>query len=541
MGTTGTTGMPGALSHRQVLTAISGLLLASLLAALDQTIVSTAMRTIADQLHGQTVQAWAITGYLVSSTIAMPFYGKLSDIYGRKPLYLAAIAVFILGSAACGMSTSMEALAVSRVVQGLGGAGLMSLPTAVIADMVPVRERARYFTYAASAWVVAGLLGPLVGGYFASARSLLGTDGWRWAFLINIPLGLLALLTVYRSLRLRHRRVDHRLDFGGAAALTLGLVPLLIVVERGTAWGWGSANAIVLYALSAVGLVSFLVIERRIGARAMLPLALFGRGGIGLPVAVNFTTGVGMLGTVTAFPLYLQLVQGRSATDAGLFVLPLMIGAILAQGFSGKVIKATGHFKPLAIAGSGSMAGALLLMATVDAVTPWWANALLALWTGLGIGMAITVITLAIQNAAPHGDLGAANGAGGMVRQLGGTFGVAALLSILFSVTSARMGAVLRDAGPGDPFRRALADPAVLADPANRALVDLVNAGNGTGINLDDVSFLSRLDPRLARPLLDSFATGAHWMFLVAGLILAAGFAMTWFLKDLGVTADQKP
>ncbi|MFF2044100.1 tetracycline efflux MFS transporter Tcr3 [Kitasatospora sp. NPDC058170] len=489
---------PAGFTHRQIITALSGLLLAVLLAALDQTIVSTALRTIGDQLHGQTVQAWVITGYLVSSTIAMPFYGKLSDIYGRKPLYLAAIVIFIVGSAACAAANSMETLAVARVVQGFGGAGLMSLPTAVIADLAPVRERGRYFSYLMMAWVAASVLGPLVGGLFAGAGEILGVTGWRWAFLINVPLGLVALLSVRKALNLPHRRTDHPIDYWGALCLALTLVPLLIVAEEGLDWGWGSGRALALYAVAAVGAVLFTVVERARGLSAMVPLRLFRRGGISLATAVNFTIGVGIFGTVSTLPLFLQLVQDRSATVAGLVIIPVMTGAILSQMVCAKIIKKSNRYKKPAIAGLGSMAGALLGLSAAGADTPLWAVVLLAAWLGLGIGLSQTVITLAIQSAAPKSELGVANAASGLFRQLGGTAGAAVFMSVLFSVAADRIGGAL----DGDEaVRRALSDP------------------DTTG--------------GLAASAVDAFASGFQSMFLVGGVILAAGFLLTFLLREL--------
>jgi MFS transporter, DHA2 family, tetracycline/oxytetracycline resistance protein len=521
---------PAGFTHRQIITALSGLLLAVLLGALDQTIVSTALRTIADQLHGQTVQAWVTTGYLVSSTIAMPFYGKLSDIYGRKPLYLAAIVIFIVGSAGCTLANSMETLAVFRVLQGFGGAGLMSLPTAIVADLAPVRERGRYFSYLMMAWVAASVLGPLAGGFFAGAGDLLGINGWRWAFLINVPLGLIALLSVRRALNLPHKRVDHSIDYWGAVTLALGLVPLLIVAEEGLNWGWGSVQSIALYVVAAIGLVLFVVVERRRGMAAMVPLRLFKRGGITLATAVNFTIGVGIFGTLTTLPLFLQLVQGKTATVAGLLIIPLMTGAILSQMVCARIIKKTGRFKKPAIVGLGSMTGSLLMLSTVTVDTPLWELVLLSAWLGLGIGLSQTIITLAIQSAAPKSELGVANAASGLFRQLGGTTGAAVFLSALFAVTTNRIGALLT----GDSsFRQALDDPALAANPADRKLLDLVHAGGNGKIDLNDTSYLQGLDPRLAHPVLESFASGFRTMFLIGGVILAVGFVLTFLLREL--------
>ncbi|WP_053804335.1 oxytetracycline resistance efflux MFS transporter OtrB [Streptomyces rimosus] len=519
----------GAFTHRQILTAMSGLLLAVFLAALDQTVIATAMRTIADDLHGQTEQAWATTGYLIASVLAMPFYGKLSDIYGRKPMYLISIVVFIGGSVLCGTAGSMWELALFRAVQGLGGGGLMSLPTAVVADLAPVRERGRYFAFLQMAWVVASVAGPLAGGFFAEAGQVFGIDGWRWVFLLNVPLGLLALVTVRKALNLPHERREHRMDVLGAAALALFLVPLLIVAEQGRTWGWGSPAALALFALGAAGLAVFIPVELRRGDEAILPLGLFRRGSIALCSAVNFTIGVGIFGTVTTLPLFLQMVQGRTPTQAGLVVIPFMLGTIASQMVSGKLIASSGRFKKLAIVGLGSMAGALLAMATTGATTPMWGIVLIVLWLGVGIGLSQTVITLAMQNSAPKSQLGVANGASGLCRQIGGSTGIAVLFSVMFAVALGRLADLLHT----PRYERLLTDPAITGDPANHRFLDMAESGQGTGINLDDTSLLNGIDARLMQPVTDSFAHGFHIMFLAGGVVLLAGFVMTWFLREL--------
>ncbi|MFH8347791.1 oxytetracycline resistance efflux MFS transporter OtrB [Streptomyces sp. NPDC018045] len=528
----------GAFTHRQILTAMSGLLLAVFLAALDQTVVATAMRTVADDLHGQTEQAWATTAYLIASVLAMPFYGKLSDIYGRKPMYLIAIAVFVAGSVLCGTAGSMAELALFRAVQGLGGGGLMSLPTAVVADLAPVRERGRYFAFLQLAWVAASVVGPLAGGAFAEAGEVFGVDGWRWVFLVNVPLGLLALVTVRKALALPHERRKHRMDVLGAAALALFLVPLLIVAEQGRSWGWNAPASLALIALGAAGLALFVPVELRRGDAAVLPLRLFRRGGIALCSAVNFTIGVGIFGTVTTLPLFLQLVQGRTPTEAGLVVIPFMVGTIASQVVSGKLIAASGRFKRLAVVGLGSMAGALLTLATVGTATPMWGIALIVSWLGTGIGLSQTVITLAMQNAAPKSQLGVANAASGLCRQIGGSTGIAVLFSVMFAVALGRLADLLHTRR----FERVLSDPAVTGDPANHRFLDMVESGRGAGIDLDDTSLLHGIDTRLAQPVTEAFAHGFHVMFLAAGAVLLAGFVLTWFLRELddGARAPER-
>src|SRR5215207_3211047 len=265
----------GELSHRQILTILAGLMMAMLLAALDQTIVATSIRTIADDLNGLSLQAWATTAYLITATVTTPLYGKLSDLYGRKPLILIAMSVFLVGSVLCGMSDSMLELAAYRAVQGLGAGGLFSLVLAIIADIVPPRERARYQGYFLAVFGTSSVLGPVVGGFFAGSEEILGITGWRWVFLVNVPIGLAALLVVTRVLNIPHLRREHRIDWPGAIALTVALVPLLLVAEQGREWGWTSARSLAMFAIGAIGLVAFVLAERRIGDDALIPLRFF--------------------------------------------------------------------------------------------------------------------------------------------------------------------------------------------------------------------------------------------------------------------------
>ena len=257
------------------MTILSGLLLGMFLAALDQTIVSTAIRTIGDDLNGLSAQAWVTTAFLITSTISTPLFGKLSDIYGRKPLFMLAITIFILGSALCGLAQSMYMLAAFRAFQGIGAGGLIPLALAIIGDIIPPRERARYQGYFMAVFATSSVLGPVVGGFFAGQSSILGITGWRWIFYINVPIGILALVVVEAGAQARPHRRDHRIDWGGAMPLVVGLVPLLIVAEQGRTWGWGSGGALACYVVGVAGLVAFVLVEARMGDDALLPLRLF--------------------------------------------------------------------------------------------------------------------------------------------------------------------------------------------------------------------------------------------------------------------------
>jgi len=229
---------PAGLTHKQIQTILIGLMAGMLLAALDQTIVSTSIRTIADDLHGLSAQAWVTTAYLITSTVTTPLYGKLSDIYGRRPMFITAISIFVFGSILCTFATSMYELAAFRAIQGIGAGGLFSMALAILADIAPPRERAKYQGYFLAVFGMSSVIGPLVGGFFAGTSTILGITGWRWVFLVNVPIGIAALLIVLRVLHIPHIRHDHRIDWWGAAALIIGLVPLLIVAEQGREWGW---------------------------------------------------------------------------------------------------------------------------------------------------------------------------------------------------------------------------------------------------------------------------------------------------------------
>ncbi|HET8642216.1 MAG TPA: MDR family MFS transporter, partial [Pseudonocardiaceae bacterium] len=362
----------GELSHRQILTILAGLMMAMLLAALDQTIVATAIRTIADDLNGLSLQAWATTAYLITATITTPLYGKLSDLYGRKPLILVAMSVFLVGSVLCGMTGSMLELAVFRAVQGLGAGGLFSLVLAIIADIVPPRERARYQGYILAVFGTASVLGPVVGGFFAGSEEILGITGWRWVFLVNVPVGLVALLVVTRVLNIPHVRREHRIDWPGAIALAVALVPLLLVAEQGREWGWTSARSLAMFAIGAIGLVAFVLAERRIGDDALIPLRFFANSTFSVSSAVNVLIGMGMFGGLAAVPLYLQIVKGATPTEAGLMLLPMTVGIMTGSVISGQAIARTGRYKILPVAGTAIMVVGLLLFSRVGVDTPLW-------------------------------------------------------------------------------------------------------------------------------------------------------------------------
>ncbi|MFD5131658.1 MFS transporter [Streptomyces olindensis] len=529
---------PGGLTHRQILTILSGLLLGMFLAALDQTIVSTAIRTISDDLHGLSQQAWATTAYLITSTITTPLYGKLSDLHGRKPYFLTAIGIFVVGSAACSFATSMTELAWFRAFQGLGAGGLMSLVLAIIGDIVPPRERARYQGYLLATFATSSVLGPLIGGFLSGRDSILGITGWRWVFLVNVPVGLIALAVVAKVLNVPHTRLDRRIDVWGAVTIALGVVPLLLVAEQGRDWGWTSTRSVACYAVAAVGLLLWVLVERRVGDDALIPVRLFRNGMFSLVSVVLLIVGMGMFGTMMMIPQYLQIVKGATPTTSGLQMLPLVVGMMSASIVSGQVTSRTGRYKFLPVVGTALMIVALVLFAIrVDWDTPLRQTMVYMLVLGLGLGCCMQTLVLAMQNTVPPQDMGVASASSTFFRQMGGTAGTAVFTTLLFTHVPGKIADAFTSVADTASFRAALRDPAVRADPANRPVLDLVQ-GHGHGSSgatqvLSDSSFIQKLDPRLAVPFKMGFADSMHLVFLTAAAVMVLGFVLVLFIKEV--------
>jgi EmrB/QacA subfamily drug resistance transporter len=524
----------GEMTHREVLVIMSGLMMALLLAALDQTIIASSMRVVADDLNGLSMQAWATTAYLITATVTTPLYGKLSDLYGRKPLMMIAMSVFLVGSVLSGFATSMYELAAFRAVQGLGAGGLFSLVLAIIGDIVSPRERARYQGYFLAVFGTSSVLGPVLGGFFAGSGEILGITGWRWVFLINVPLGLAAMAVVVKVLNIPHTRREHRIDWPGALALTVGLVPLLVVAEQGRGWGWTSGRALAMIIVGVLGLVAFVLAERRIGDDALIPLKHFRNPTFSVGNAAGVVIGMGMFGGLAALPLYLQIVKGASPTEAGLMLLPMTLGIMIGSVASGQAISRTGRYKAFPIVGCALMVVGLLLFSGVGVDTPLWLTGVYMLIFGLGLGGNMQTLTLAVQSSLPPQDMGVATSSATFFRQMGGTLGTAVFLSILFSTVGDKIGNAFRTLAPTPEFQAALRDPAVLANPANQPVLGpLANGQSLGGGSIDDSSFIDQLDPRLAKPFLVGFSDSMSTVFLVAAGIVVIGFALVIFLREI--------
>ena len=518
------------LDHRQIVTILIGLMMGMFLAALDQTIVATAIRTIADDLQGLNHQAWATTAYLITSTIVTPLYGKLGDIYGRKKLFITAISIFIFGSVLCAFATSMGSLAFYRAVQGIGAGGLFSLALAIIGDIVPPRERAKYQGYFLAVFGTASVLGPVIGGFFAGADSILGIEGWRWVFLVNVPVGAAALAVVSRTLHLHHTRLDHRIDWLGAALLSTALVPLLLVAEQGREWGWSAVSSTTCYVVGVLGAIGFFWQEWRMKEEAILPLAMFRNRTVGVSSVASVLIGVAMFGGLAALPLYLQIVKGATPTEAGLMLLPMTLGIMFGSILSGQIISRTGRYRMFPIIGSGLLAVSLFVFHYVEFDTPLWQTMTVMLAFGIGLGFNFQPLTLAVQNAVPPQQIGVATSTATFTRQIGGALGTAVFLSILFSTAGEKIEAALRVAVPTPDFQ------AALADPANAAVAGLFQDGQAreaAGAVLEDSSFLNDLDERLARPFLIGFSEAMDLVFLVGAGVMVVGFLVMLLLPHV--------
>jgi len=527
----------GVMTHRQILFIIFGLMAGMFLSALDQTIVGTSMRTIADDLKGLDAQAWVTTAYLITSTIATPIYGKLSDIFGRRPLFIIAIVIFLIGSIAAGFATSMYGLAGFRALQGLGAGGLMALPLAIMGDILAPRERAKYQGYFLAVFGISSVIGPLIGGLLAGTSEILFVTGWRWVFLINIPIGAAALAIVVRFLHIPHTRHSVRIDWWGAATVVLALVPLLLVAEQGRTWGWDSPGAIACYVIGVIGIVSFIVVEGLMGDDALIPLKLFKNPTFRVATILGIFVGFGMFGAMLTLPLYLQLVNGATPTESGFLMLPMILGLMIASIVSGQIIARTGIYKWFPRVGTALMAIGFFWFTFATADKPVWYMMIGMFLVGLGLGQLMQTLTIASQNSVGPRDIGVATSSSTFFRQIGGTLGVAILFSVLYTRIPNAIAAAFENTTNLANLQAAASDPDVVADPANAGILELLQSAQSgdtsavSGSLNGDSSFLNGADSRLTAPFLQGFNDSAVSIFWVALAVVLVAFALSWFLK----------
>ncbi|MGW4689208.1 DHA2 family efflux MFS transporter permease subunit [Streptomyces sp. NPDC004244] len=485
-------------ASREVLASIGALMLGLLLAALDQTIVSTALPTIVSDLGGMEHLSWVVTAYLLASTAATPLWGKLGDQYGRKKLFQGAIVLFLVGSALCGIAQDMSQLIGFRALQGLGGGGLIVLSMALVGDIVPPRERGRYQGLFGAVFGATSILGPLLGGLFVDQLS------WRWVFYINLPIGLVALAVISTTLHIPGRRSKHTIDYLGTFLVACVATCLVLIASLGGNWGWGSARIIGLAVLSAVLLVAFVLVERR-AAEPVLPLALFRIRTFTLCSVISFIVGFAMFGAMVYLPTFLQVVQGVSPTLSGVHMLPMVLGMLIASTGSGQIVTRTGRWKVFPVLGTGVTAIGLLLLHQLHRTSGSWEMSTYFFVFGLGLGLVMQVLVLAVQNAVSYEDLGVATSGATFFRSIGASFGVAIFGTVFAHGLDEKLAAALAGSTiPPGTIAQVEADP--------RAVATL---------------------PADVQPtVLDAYSESITNVFLYAVPVVLVAFAVSWFLKE---------
>lgn len=420
--------LPPETSTRERLAIFSALALVLLLASLDQTIVSTALPIIVRDIGGLSHLSWIVTAYLLATTIVVPLYGKLGDLFGRRIVLQAAVIIFLVGSALCGMAQNLPELIAFRILQGLGGGGLIVTAIAVVGDVVPPRERGRYQGFFGGVFGLSTVLGPLIGGFIVDNLS------WRWIFLINVPFGLLALLVINRTFRPHKQNSKIDIDYAGAALLAVALTSVVIITSLGATLA--AEAPVSLFAFSVLGvasLASFLYIETKV-ADPILPLSLFRNRAFIIATTIGFIVGLALFGSITLLPLYLQIVKGLDPTSAGLHLTPMMLGVFVSSITSGQIISRVGRYKIFPVIGTAVMALALTLLSRMTVETSAFTASAYMLLLGLGLGMVMQILVMAVQNAVDYNQLGVATSGTTLFRSIGGSVG-AALFGAIFAYT----------------------------------------------------------------------------------------------------------
>ena len=501
------------MTHKQILTVMFGLMTGLLLAALDQSIVSTALKTITVDLGGLNHYTWVVTAYLLTSTASTPLYGKISDLYGRRQVFQFAIVTFLIGSFASGAAHNMTQLIAFRALQGLGAGGLMSLTFVIIGDVVSPRERGRYQGYFGAVWGLATVAGPLLGGFFSDHAKVLGVTGWRWIFYINLPLGIIALIITSAVLHIPKTRRDHKIDYFGAFLLIVSVSALLLGISvYAPENGWLTAKTM-LWIGAGIVIFALFILNQAKASEPILPLRLFKNHTFNITSLLAFLVGAAMFGAIVMLPLYFQLVKHNSATLSGLKLLPLMFGIISTSITSGKWISKHGKYKAFPVVGMVLMTAALLGLVTLSETMAFWKISIFEILLGAGLGFSMQNVVIALQNSLDVRDMGVGTSLNTFWRSIGGTLGVAIFGSIYASKLTGYISSGVKSLGASNP--------AALAGATPQALSQL---RNNPGV-------MSKFTPQLQTTVLHSYVEAFHIVFISAAPVTAIGFLVALFLK----------
>jgi EmrB/QacA subfamily drug resistance transporter len=500
-----TTKTDGYLSHRQILVVMTGLMTGLFLAALDQSIVGTALPRITSELGGLDKLSWVVTAYLLTATASTPLWGKISDLYGRRLLFQIAIVTFLVGSLLSGFSQNIDQLIAFRAVQGLGGGGLMALAMATIGDVIPPRERGRYQGYFAAVFGTSSVLGPVLGGWFADG------PGWQWIFFVNVPIGLVALFVTSSALKIHHVRREHTIDYLGAAVVVASVSSILLYTAwAGPTHGWGSSVGLTLLGAGLALAVLFVLVELR-AAEPIIPMRLFRNSIFSISNLFGFLIGAAMFGAMIFIPVYLQVVDGMSPTMSGLAMLPMVVGIFTTSITAGRRMSHTGHYKIYPIMGAAVVSVALVLLSTLDSQTPYWQAGLAMYVMGLGLGFTMQVLIVVVQNSVDRSDMGTATASVAFFRQMGGSFGTALFGAILSSRLADHLAEAMRTVPAGTPV--------------------------GTVGNVDsmanDVQAIQALPDPVRELVTGAFSSALHDMFLSAVPLVVVALVVAFFLKEV--------
>jgi EmrB/QacA subfamily drug resistance transporter len=508
-------------THKEIMIILGGLMTGMLLAALDQTIVSTALKNIVEEFDGLNHYTWVVTAYLLTSTASTPLYGKISDIYGRRVVFQFAIVTFLIGSLLAGAAQNMEQLIATRALQGLGAGGLMALTFVIIGDIVPPRERGKYQGYFGAVWGLSSVAGPLLGGFFSDNGQILGISGWRWIFLINLPLGIASLIITSAVLHIPKVKRDHSIDYLGAVLMVASVCLILLSASiYGPQYGWGDSRT-VTYALVGIILTILFLLWERKAKEPILPLYLFKNHTFSVTSALGAVIGAGMFGAIIMLPLYFQVVRGYSATEAGLKLIPLMLGIVSTSIISGKMISKHGHYKRFPIMGSAIMTVGILLMTRLQIDTPYWQISIYAIMVGAGLGLSMQTIVIALQNSVEFKDMGVATSSNTFFRSLGSVFGTAIFGSILTNRVVHYMSSGFGDLAKTNPSALEGFDTSKLAALTNNTAV------------------LKTFPPVIKQTALEAFVNSFHVVFYAAAPITLLGLALAFMLRETPLRTTQ--